>query len=97
MKTKNLLTFLLTLVASIAYAQNPDWDAAADTIGDQFSGIRNVGRAIIGLSAVGGAVMVYLKLQSDEGGSGKKGLMNFLGGLIFVGVIFLVIEIFFFG
>ncbi|MBD3906768.1 MULTISPECIES: DUF4134 domain-containing protein [Chryseobacterium] len=53
---------------------------------------RTVGKSIIGLAAIGGAVLTYFKMQTDDGSSGKKALMNYIGALIFGAVAFILID-----
>ncbi|WP_103248457.1 DUF4134 domain-containing protein [Chryseobacterium phosphatilyticum] len=53
---------------------------------------RLVAKAIVGLSAIGGGVYAYFKMQTDDGSAGKKALLSFLGALIFAAVMFTIID-----
>lgn len=56
--------------------------------------VKPVVKAIIGLVSVGGGLIAYFKTNSDEGGSGKKAIGNFLLALIFGAALFTIIEFF---
>lgn len=80
--------FLLALVFSpfLAYAdinsQISQWNSKA----------RVIAKSVMGLAAVGGACIVYFKMQNDDGNNGKRALMSFAGALIFAAVAFVVID-----
>lgn len=41
--------------------------------------IKIVAQALIGVFAIGGGIYAYMKVQNDDGGSGKKAILNFVG------------------
>lgn len=91
MRGKNvLLTLCFTLLAvSPIFAQEletqlTEWTAQAKTIA----------QLVIGLAAVGGGLYAYFKVQTDDGGAGKKAIGNFVLALIFGAVLIAVIEFF---
>jgi hypothetical protein len=51
-------------------------------------------QAVIGLAALGGGAMAFLKVQSSGGDEGKKAIGVFITALIFGAVLFAVIEFF---
>lgn len=53
---------------------------------------RRIAKSIIGLAAIGGGVIVYQKMQSDDGSSGKKALMSYIGALVFAALLFVLID-----
>ena len=53
---------------------------------------RTVGKSVIGLAAIGGGVITYFKMQSDDGSAGKKALLGYIGALIFGAVVWMVID-----
>lgn len=79
---------LIALVFSpfLAYAdintQISNWNKTA----------RTIAKSVMGLAAVGGACIVYFKMQNDDGNNGKRALMSFAGALIFAAVAFTVID-----
>lgn len=56
--------------------------------------IKIVAQALIGVVAIGGGIYAYMKVQNDDGGSGKKAILNFVGALMFGALFFAVIEFF---
>lgn len=46
-----------------------------------------VSRSVISVGAIGGGVYTYFKVQSDDGGSGKKAIGNFA---LFIGLLFVL-------
>lgn len=50
--------------------------------------------SVIGLAALGGGLYTYFKVQSDEGGSGKKAIGNYVLALIFGALISAIIKFF---
>lgn len=83
---RSVLTLGLLCLPLFAYCQIEgeinQWKATA----------RTVGKAVIGLAAIGGGVMTYFKMQNDDGSAGKKSLMNYIGALIFAALIWVVID-----
>ena len=57
--------------------------------------VKNIINAILGLSALGGGLYTYFKVQNDDGGSGKKAIGNYVLALIFGGCIWVIVEAFF--
>jgi hypothetical protein len=53
-----------------------------------------IAQLVIGLAAVGGGLYAYFKVQTDDGGTGKKAIGNFVLALIFGAVLIAVIEFF---
>ena len=90
MRGKNvLLTLCFTLLAIAPIfaqleQQLTDWTAQAKTIS----------QLVIGLAAVGGGLYAYFKVQTDDGGTGKKAIGNFVLALIFGAVLIAIIEFF---
>ncbi len=82
----NLLTLALLVLPLLAYCQIEGaietWKGTA----------RTVGKSVIGLAAIGGGVITYFKMQSDDGSAGKKALMGYIGALIFGAVVWMVID-----
>lgn len=98
MKRKNLiLTFLIGLVSTMSFAQDIDWAGATDAVASNWEGIRGFARVVVGLIAAGSAIFVYVKMTNDEGGSGKKSLLNFVAGILFFSIAYLIIDLVFFG
>lgn len=53
---------------------------------------RNAAKALIGLAAIGGGVYTFFKMQTDDGSSGKKQLLTYIGALIFAALMFVLID-----
>lgn len=53
-----------------------------------------ISRSVIGLAAIGGGIYTYFKVQSDDGGSGKKAIGNFVLALVFAALLEGIIEFF---
>lgn len=88
-KKTTLLTFCLGLMTiSPLFAQLEqqltDWTEQAKIIA----------QLVVGLAAVGGGLYAYFKVQTDDGGTGKKAIGNFVLALIFGAVLIAVIEFF---
>lgn len=87
-KTSVLTICLGLLTISPLFAQLEqqltDWTESAKTIA----------QLVIGLAAVGGGLYAYFKVQTDDGGTGKKAIGNFVLALIFGAVLIAVIEFF---
>ena len=88
------LAFLLFLVPVLGlYAQNSgSLEGAIDNWADR---LETIGKSVIGLAAIGGGIYTYFKVQSDDGGSGKKAIGNYIIGLVFGAVLFMIIDFFF--
>jgi len=54
--------------------------------------VKSIARVLIALGAIIGAVWVFFKMQSAEGGEGKKALMNYIGALAFGMLVWVLIE-----
>lgn len=93
MKKKNqILTLAFTLLAvSPMLAQEQD-------LGSQLTAWTQTGKsivqAIILLASLGGGLYAYFKVQTDDGGNGKKAIGNFALALIFGAVLIAFIEFF---
>ena len=87
-----MLCLALLCIPVLAVAQG---NAALENQINQWSTtLRRVVKAVVGLAAIGGAAFAYFKMQSDEGGNGKKALGAFIGALIFAALMFQIIDFF---
>ncbi len=84
-----ILFLALFLLPELIFAQGGSLDGEIKKWSGQ---AKTIGRTVMGLAAIGGAVMVYFKMQNDDGSSGKKALMTYVGALIFAAVAWTVIE-----
>ena len=82
-----IIFIALLFLPELTFAQGID--GAISKWSDQ---AKTVGRTVMGLAAIGGAVLVYFKMQNDDGSSGKKALMTYVGALIFAAVAWTIIE-----
>lgn len=89
-----ILCIVVFFIADVLFAQQ-GLDQIADKINSYNAGIKNVVRAVLGIAAIGGGVYTYFKVQNDDGGSGKKAIGNYVLALIFGGIIFTIVEVFF--
>lgn len=84
--TTGLFAILLLMTPDLLFAdingQIQSWSGKA----------KIVGKSIIGLAAIGGGVITYFKMQTDDGSSGKKALLNYIGALIFGAIVFALID-----
>jgi len=85
-----LLIVSLVLLPTIIYAQG-DLINQINTWKNQ---LKLVARAVMGLVAIGGGIYVFFKMQSDDGGSGKKALGNYILALVFAALLWAIIEFF---
>lgn len=84
------------LTTGLLFAGDPTGlDKIANDINSYNAGIKKIVRAVLGLAAIGGGVYTYFKVQNDDGGSGKKAIGNYVLALIFGGIIFTIVEVFF--
>lgn len=87
-----LLALLLYLLPVFVFGQGQsnleskieDWQGKA----------AKIAKALVGLSAIGGGLVVYFRMNTDEGERGKKALMTFIGALIYAVVMFYLIDFF---
>ena len=56
--------------------------------------LRVIAKAVVSMAALGGGMYAYFKMQSDEGGNGKKALGSFVGALVFAALMFQIIDFF---
>jgi len=85
-----LLVIALVLLPTIIYAQGD----LVNQIQTWTQQLKTVARAILGLVAIGGGVYTYFKVQSDDGGSGKKAIGNYVLALVFASLLWSIIEFF---
>ena len=85
--------FLLALIAlaPMATMYGQDLENQLETWTDN---IKPIAKLIIGLAAIGGGIYTYFKVQSDDGGSGKKAIGNYVLALVFGAMLFVIIEFF---
>lgn len=99
MRTNKKIVFLCVvafLTTHFLFAGDPTaLDKIAEDIGKYNSGVKKIVNAILFLSAIGGGVYTYFKVQNDDGGSGKKAIGNYVLALIFGGILFTIVEVFF--
>lgn len=57
--------------------------------------LKDLVQTIIGICALGGGLYSYFKVQTDDGGSGKKAIGNFVFALLFGSLLIVIIELFF--
>lgn len=91
MKKSNLILSVIFLLLGTSYLMASGGSMVGE-INQWKSTAKTVGRAVMGLAAIGGAVIVYFKMQSDDGTQGKKALMSYVGALIFAALAWTVIE-----
>lgn len=84
---------ILLMLPSLMEAQN-NGGALVQQIDSWKAQLAIVVKSVIGLSAIGGGCYAYFKMQSDEGGNGKKALGSFAGALIFAALMFQIIDFF---
>lgn len=85
-----LVALLMTPLLGV-YAQEQNLIAELEN----WKGIAiNVFNSIVGVAAVAGAFWVYTKMNTDEGGSGKKALITYLGALMFAVLAIFIINTF---
>lgn len=82
----NVLTLAFLCLPLFAYCQ------IESEINQWKTTAKSVGKAVIGLAAIGGGVVTYFKMQNDDGSAGKKTLMNYIGALIFAALVWVVID-----
>lgn len=57
--------------------------------------LKRIIQSIIGICSLGGGLYSYFKVQTDDGGSGKKAIGNFVFALLFGSLLITIIELFF--
>ena len=57
--------------------------------------LKNLVEIIIGICSLGGGLYSYFKVQTDDGGSGKKAIGNFVFALLFGSLLITIVELFF--
>lgn len=91
-KQRHLISKLLFLAIILC----PYFLFAAGDINSTIQGwnskARVIAKSIVALAAIGGGVIVFFKMQNDDGNNGKRALMSFVGALIFAAVMFVVID-----
>lgn len=90
---KNSKIYLLTLVLLLLPLYSMEANNIVAEIKKWESQIIVIARAIIGLCAIGGGLLVYFKLQGEEG-AGKKAFGSFLLALIFGAMFESIIRFF---
>lgn len=89
-KVKIILLLTFTLLPFLAMAQG-DLEGQIQNWSNQ---LRTVAKAVVSMAAIGGGMYAYFKMQSDEGGNGKKALGSFVGALVFAALMFQIIDFF---
>lgn len=91
MKRKDvILTVVLVLIAvSPILAQEQDLGTA---LNGWTRTAKSILQAIIGLASVGGGGYAYMKVNTDDGGNGKKAIGNFFLALVFGAIVIALIE-----
>ena len=100
MKTRNFNNMLIAMfvVCLFFYSENL---FAVDTsvIERELDGwriaLKRLVQVIIGICSLGGGLYSYFKVQTDDGGSGKKAIGNFVFALLFGSLLITIIELFF--
>lgn len=92
-----LLICFFVLAFSDAWSQSQGTGLGGITTKIQSYGsdLKNIVNAVIGLSAIGGGLYTYFKVQNDDGGSGKKAIGNYILALIFGACIWAIVHAFF--
>lgn len=91
-KRETILTVVLIVIAvSPIWAQEQDLGQA---ISEWTRTAKSIVQAVIGLGAVGGGLYAYFKVNTDDGGNGKKAIGNFVLALIFGAVVIALVEFF---
>ena len=57
--------------------------------------LKDLVQVIIGICSLGGGLYSYFKVQTDDGGSGKKAIGNFVFALLFGSLLIVIVELFF--
>ena len=57
--------------------------------------LKRLVQVIIGICSLGGGLYSYFKVQTDDGGSGKKAIGNFIFALLFGSMLITIVELFF--
>ena len=94
---KNKYKFLVLIAVSLFFSLSSfaqDLSPLSDRINRTSEQIKTIVQAVIGLVALGGGIAAYMKVNADDGGSGKKAIGNFVLALIFGSLIIVLIEVF---
>lgn len=88
----------LAIIALFLYSENlfaQEEGAVIAEINKWRNSLKLIVQSVIGLCSLGGGLYSYFKVQTDDGGSGKKAIGNFLFALLFGSVLITIIEMFF--
>ena len=92
---KRTISLILCLIIFIVFdIEAQDLSPLTDRINRTRDQVKLIVQAVIGLAALGGGLYAYFKVQSDDGGSGKKAIGNFVLALIFGSALITIIEVF---
>ena len=90
--TKKLLSLIFILGFSYLTFAQGGLGQIESTLNSWKDPVKSIARVLIALGAIIGAVWVFFKMQSAEGGEGKKALMNYIGALAFGMLVWVLIE-----
>lgn len=82
---------VLSLLDAQIFAQ--DFSAFTASVDQAADSAKPLVQSVIGLAALGGGIIVYFKMQNDEGNSGKKAVGNFVLALIFGALLITLVEV----
>lgn len=90
----------LAIIALFLYSENL---LAQDINTSQIEGkllgwgkaLKRISQLVIAICSIGGGLYSYFKVQTDDGGAGKKAIGNFVLALLFGSTIIVAIELFF--
>ncbi len=88
-KKRAIATLIMLLAVAPLFAQDLEGQLIEWTVK-----AKRIAQLVIGFAAIGGGVYAFFKVQTDEGGAGKKQIGNFVLALVFGAVIIGVIEFF---
>lgn len=101
MKTRGFKNMLIAMfvVCLFFYSENlfaEGGDAAIFSALEKYRNLlKRLVEAIIGICSLGGGLYSYFKVQTDDGGSGKKAIGNFVFALLFGSLLITIVELFF--
>ncbi len=101
MKTRNFNNMLIAMfvVCLFFYSENlfaESGEAAIFSALERYRQLlKRLVQVVIGICSLGGGLYSYFKVQTDDGGSGKKAIGNFIFALLFGSLLITIVELFF--